>query len=57
VVTEAAPTTYVQRDPGYRYYCRDPAGFYPDVPNCGSAWLKVVPEGPQAAPPVTGAPQ
>ena len=28
---DPGPTNYVQRDPGYRYYCRDPAGFYPDV--------------------------
>ena len=27
----------------YWYYCRDPAGYYPDVPACQSAWLQVVP--------------
>jgi hypothetical protein len=27
----------------YWYYCRDPAGYYPDVPTCPSAWLQVVP--------------
>ena len=28
---------------GYWYYCRDPAGFYPDVQICTSEWLQVVP--------------
>jgi hypothetical protein len=27
----------------YWYYCRDPAGYYPEVPTCPSAWLPVVP--------------
>ena len=27
----------------YRYYCRDSAGYYPDVQTCPSAWLQVVP--------------
>ena len=27
----------------YWYYCRDPAGFYPDVQICTSEWLQVVP--------------
>ena len=27
----------------YWYYCRDPAGFYPDVQACSSEWLQVVP--------------
>ena len=42
---DPGPTNYVQRDPGYRYYCRNPAGFYPDVPNCSTGWLKVLPDG------------
>ena len=41
---DPGPTNYVQRDPGYRYYCRDPGGFYPDVSNCSSGWLKVLPD-------------
>ncbi len=44
VYADPGPTTYVQQDPGYRYYCRDPAGFYPDVPNCSTGWLKVMPD-------------
>jgi hypothetical protein len=27
----------------YWYYCRDPAGYYPDVQACPSVWLQVVP--------------
>ena len=27
----------------YWYYCRDPAGYYPDMLTCPSAWLQVVP--------------
>ena len=27
----------------YWYYCREPAGYYPDVLTCPSAWLQVVP--------------
>ena len=27
----------------YWYYCRDPAGFYPDAQTCPSRWLQVVP--------------
>nr|MBA3507261.1 hypothetical protein [Betaproteobacteria bacterium] len=38
-------TRYVERDPGYRYYCTEPAGFYPEVQACPKAWLKVVPDG------------
>jgi hypothetical protein len=44
VYADAGPTTYIQQDPGYRYYCRSPAGFYPDVPNCSTGWLKVLPD-------------
>ena len=47
------PPVYVERDTGagvqregeYSYYCTDPAGYYPQVPNCNKAWLKVVPDG------------
>lgn len=52
VYADPQPASYVQQDPGYRYYCPNPAGFYPDVPNCSTAWLKVVPDtrAPQATP-------
>ena len=29
----------------YWYYCRNPAGYYPDVPTCPSGWLQVIPNG------------
>ena len=45
---------YVERDPGYRYYCTEPAGFYPDVQSCPNAWLKVVPDGAASTPPPPG---
>jgi hypothetical protein len=51
---DPGPSTYVERDPGYRYYCRDPAGFYPDVPTCATGWLKVLPDS--APPPASPAP-
>lgn len=45
---------YVERDPGYRYYCPEPAGFYPEVPSCPKAWLKVVPDGAASTSPPPG---
>jgi hypothetical protein len=27
----------------YYWYCRDPAGYYPDVQTCPSGWVQVVP--------------
>jgi hypothetical protein len=61
---DGAPQTYIQRDSGdaiapaapqqrsqYSYYCTDPAGYYPQIANCPSGWLTVVPNGsPRAAP-------
>ena len=52
----AAVASYVERDPGYRYYCRDPAGFYPQVKDCSSQWLKVLPEPERGARPMSAAP-
>jgi hypothetical protein len=48
VWSDAGQMTLIERDPGYRYYCPTPAGFFPDVPSCSVAWLKVVPERPAA---------
>jgi hypothetical protein len=32
------------QDSGSNYwYCRNPAGYYPDVQTCPSGWLQVVP--------------
>ena len=39
----------------YRYYCVNPAGYYPDVQTCPSEWLQVVPN--QTADSTTGAGQ
>jgi hypothetical protein len=27
----------------YQWYCRDPAGYYPDVQTCPSGWQQVIP--------------
>jgi hypothetical protein len=39
------PPVYFQRspDPAYWYYCQDLSGYYPDVPQCPTPWLKVLP--------------
>jgi hypothetical protein len=39
----------------YWYYCRDPAGYYPDAQTCPSGWLQVVPT--ETAPPPSDAGQ
>jgi hypothetical protein len=38
--------------PAYWYYCPNPAGYYPYVPQCRAHWQRVA---PQAAPPPPGA--
>lgn len=43
-VTPPAPQTYIEKAPNYAYYCRNPAGYYPQIPRCPTGWLKVVPE-------------
>ncbi len=55
---EPAGSTYVERDPGYRYYCFDPVGYFPQVESCRREWLTVISDGtrskrpsPQEAPP------
>lgn len=35
-------------DPGYRYYCRSPRGYYPDVVDCPLGWKKIIPAGPKS---------
>jgi len=61
---DAVPQTYIQRDSGeavappapaqrsqYSYYCTNPAGYYPQIANCPSGWLTVVPNSaPRTAP-------
>ena len=45
VVTPPPATDYVQREPqpGYWYYCQDPAGYYPTVAACPGGWVQVAP--------------
>ena len=33
-----------QLPPGFWYYCRDPAGYYPQVQSCGGGWEQVAPQ-------------
>lgn len=33
----------------YWYYCSNPAGYFPHVQECGSAWIPVIPQAPSAA--------
>ena len=41
-----------EEDANYWYYCEDPRGYYPYIPNCPGGWMKVVPNtNPQTAPP------
>ena len=40
------PPVYIQREPYYWYYCPDPNGYYPHVPNCRQEWRRVVPGAP-----------
>lgn len=44
-VTPPPPQTYIEKPPSYAYYCRRPAGYYPQVPRCPDGWMKVVPDG------------
>ena len=32
--------------PTYGYYCTNPAGYYPYVPQCPGGWMTVVPQVP-----------
>ncbi|MGZ5575376.1 MAG: hypothetical protein ACXWEV_00735 [Methylobacter sp.] len=31
------------QEPGYWYYCTNPAGYYPYIRQCSAAWQKVIP--------------
>lgn len=39
----ADPPTYVEQGDSIRYYCPDYRDYYPNVPECPSPWLQVVP--------------
>jgi hypothetical protein len=48
--------------PQYWYYCANPAGYFPYVPQCGVAWQPVAPQPqppppPQYPPPAAAQPQ
>lgn len=43
VVIQPQTQTYVQQQPQYWYYCRNPEGYYPYVEQCPSGWMTVVP--------------
>ncbi|WP_279024739.1 hypothetical protein [Gibbsiella quercinecans] len=36
------PQAWVEKAPHYRYYCPDPAGYYPQIARCPRGWMKVV---------------
>ncbi|TKI07011.1 hypothetical protein FCN80_08405 [Martelella alba] len=40
-VTPPAPRQWIEKGPQYRYYCPEPAGYYPAVSRCPKGWLKV----------------
>ncbi len=52
VVVEAPAPVYAQPQPQqYWYYCQNPHGYYPYVPQCPGGWLQVM---PSPAPPTPG---
>lgn len=42
-VAAPAPGVYTQSSQ-YWYYCQNPAGYYPSVPQCPTQWLQVAPQ-------------
>lgn len=66
VIIEREPPVYIQRPqvapqqqaapaapaaPRVWYYCTDPAGYYPYVPNCNQPWVSVDPSSVPPPPP------
>ncbi|HSF29087.1 MAG TPA: hypothetical protein VLK82_01250 [Candidatus Tectomicrobia bacterium] len=49
VYVQPAPQVYVQPPPPqpYWYYCDDPQGYYPYVPQCPGGWRQVTPTPPR----------
>jgi hypothetical protein len=49
VYVQPAPQVYVQPPPPqpYWYYCDNPPGYYPYVPQCPTGWRQVAPSPPQ----------
>jgi hypothetical protein len=50
---EGAFETLPQQSTSARWYCTSPAGYYPEVNDCPSGWLKVVPNGGPPPSPAT----
>ena len=48
VVAEPAPLG--PPPPSFWYYCYNPAGYYPQVPNCPGGWTQVPAQAPPAPP-------
>ena len=50
ITPQPQPQIYIQQQPEQTppqfvwYWCIDPQGFYPYIPQCKSAWMKVIPE-------------
>ena len=42
-VQAAAPQAQSSLAPGFWYYCREPAGYFPQVESCRGAWEQVAP--------------
>src|SRR5476649_1467566 len=40
-VSPPPPQVYIEKTPQYAYYCRNPAGYYPQIPRCPNGWMKV----------------
>ena len=54
VYEASPPPVLVQQSPAqenYWYFCKESKGYYPYVQTCPSNWMKVVPSGPNGAPP------
>lgn len=43
VVIAPSPRVYQQQPQSYWYYCENPRGYYPYVPQCPGGWMQVVP--------------
>ncbi|MGR9090454.1 MAG: hypothetical protein ACU85U_07735 [Gammaproteobacteria bacterium] len=63
IIIEREPPVYIQRQPTYSavppapvpaaqvwFYCPNPAGYYPHVPNCAQPWVSVDPRTVQTPP-------
>ncbi|HEX6841855.1 MAG TPA: hypothetical protein VF113_10000 [Stellaceae bacterium] len=44
VVVAPSPVVVVQPPQQFWYYCDNPAGYYPYVPNCPTPWRPVMPQ-------------